>query len=253
MITSAGKNFVGNSLVNSLPGHIVAGCGNSAPDAANVVLDFEVVRVPVRYSNYDAATGLIHFIGTVPDTFTGYISEVGLVSSASTVSNAGVLASFIQDIEPWSGGTWTSQNSRVGGSALQLSGAAATLPDLSGLPTTKISDMLKVAYFGAGGTVEVRIENSSTDYYSTSFTAKAGYNVHTVVLSDMAETGSPFINSATSLNIIHSGTGNVQMDAIRVTPADQTEFLVVRQLLNPGFNKVAGMPLDIEVTMGVGV
>jgi len=215
-------------------------------------LNFEVFRSRIRARSYDATTDNLVFTATIPDYLDVYVKEIALISSSSD-ADASIVTSFDEATEQWEGGTFTTANARYGDDALLLSGVTAstytdTRPALAGI---SLSDTIQVAYFGAGGTVDLRFNNTAEDYHSTTFTATSGYNVARIPVSSLVKAGVPDLASANGITITHAGTGSITLDAIRVSHASNDDTLIVRQLLPEAYRKPAGLPMDIELPMVV--
>lgn len=249
MITVAGSAAIGRMLAESMGGYIAVGAGTGAPHVNDERLDFEVYRAAIRSRSYDPTSKVIVYTATVPDSVELTVNEVGLMSSSHSELPGGFVAMFDPGSEEWSGGTWTTSNVRVGSDGLNISGATATATGASriALANTGKSDMIQVAYHGAGGNVEVRLTNTEDDYFSMTFPAGTGYGVYSTRIHQLTPVGSPEIVSVEGVTVIHSGAGSVTMDAVKVTPEISEEDLILRQRFLPGHRKVAGMPLDIEV------
>lgn len=251
MITNEGNNSIGRTLANYLGTHIVVGVGSGAEIPERDSLEFETYRAEVRVRSYDPTTKRLVFAATLPDSVVMNIAEVGLVSSANNTASESLVSSFDPAAEEWTGGTEASDNMRVGesGMTVALGTMSTVFNGRSALANAKASDTVQVAYFGAGGNVEVRFGNSDADYFSFSFPVGAGYRVASEQISQMTKTGAPDMSSITELTIIHSGSGSVTMDAIRVNSIEDNESLIVRQVFSELYRKSAGVPLDIEVPM----
>lgn len=251
MITTSGSAAVGNLLANSLGGYIAVGVGSNAPTVNDERLAFETYRVPIRSRSYDPTTKVVTFTATIPDSVEFYLAEAALVDSPLDAPGGGFVVMFDPSFEEWSAGSWESENSRVGTGVLSISAETATAIGGTrvGLASSGLSDLVQVAYHGNGGSVEVRLMSSDADYYSMNFSAGTGYNVATSPIHAMTKTGNPDVSSVSGVSVIHSGSGSVLMDAIRVTPVEEGEGVILRQTFEPGYRKIAGMPLDIEVPL----
>lgn len=255
MITNQGNNVIGRALADFMGTHIVVGVGEDAATEEDSSLKFETYRAEVRVRSYDPTTGRIVYAATLPDHLTMNISEVGLVTSSASEFAGDLISTFDPSFEEWIGGTETSTNMRVGGVGrnVALGTASTTFYGRTALSNATIGDTIQVAYFGNGGNVEVRLGNSSTEYFSFNFPASAGYNVYSTLISSMTKTGSPDISSITEMSIIHSGTGSVTLDAIRVNSVNDEESMIVRQVFSTMYPKIAGVPLDIEVPVVISL
>jgi hypothetical protein len=253
MITAAGENAIGAALAYNLGTHIAVGVGSTAPTLNDKQLNFEVARAEVRTRSYDPTTNALIFTATLPDHLDIFINEVALLSTPFGNPTGGIVTKFDQSLEDWTGGTFTTNNVRVGATGLTVAlGTASTSAGTRvALTESAQSDIFQVAFFGAGGTVEVRLTNSTTDYHAFTFPATAGYNVVSVPVHTMTKTGTPDLASANGVTIVHSDSGSVTMDAIRISSEQATDTIVVRQTFAPAQRKVAGMPLDIEIPLGV--
>lgn len=248
MITTSGDQTIGTLIATQLGGFVAIGVGGSVPNVNDEELDFEVLRLPIRSRTYDANTRTVTYTSTVPENMELVIAEVGIVSAPAITPSSGMITAFSED-EMWTGGTQTTVNSRVGGSGLNI--ALETVSSIesnkSALSDIKLTDQIQVAYHGAGGSVEVRFENTPTDYYGFTFTPAAGYNVYKIPVGQMTKVGGPDLSGALGVTIIHSGSGSVTMDAIRINSKIDDERLLVRQRFVTPYTKIEGMPLDIEI------
>lgn len=255
MITDSGSNAIGRLLADGLGAYIAVGVGASAPAPGDEALDFEVYRAPVRARSYDAATGTVTYAATIPDSLAMRIAEVGLLTSSAVTAASGIITEFNDELEVWEGGEFVTDGVRVSDTGLRLAvgNAFTDAGNRVAFQGAKLSDALQVAYIGAGGQVEVRFENSPDDYHSFKFTPVNGYNVASVQLRSLERTGSPDLNSSTGIRVLHTGSGNVVLDAIRVRSTMEEESLLVRQRFTQLYTKVEGMPLDIEVPVVVAL
>lgn len=249
MITVSGDVAIGRLLSESLGSYIAVGCGTGTPSPNDERLDFEVYRAPIRSRSYDPTTKTVVYAATIPDSIALTVNEVGLMFANHSILPGGFIAMFDQDAEEWSAGEWVSTNVRVGVEGLNISGDTAVTTGATrvALTTTGKSDLIQVAYFGAGGQAEVRLTNTDTDYFSMTFPTANGFGVYNIPIHELAIVGDPEIVSVQGVTVIHSGSGSVTMDSIRVTPTAFDEDLILRQRFAPGHKKVPGMPLDIEV------
>lgn len=249
MITNAGSGAIGRTLSEGLGGYIAIGVGNSAPQADGERLDFEVYRTEIRSRSYDATTKTIIYAATLPDSVEAFISEVAILTSPENTSAGGLIAVFDPTSEDWSTGEWVQTDIRVGEDGLKLANQVAATKGATrvSLATTGQADLVQIAYVGTGGNVEVMLMNTDEDYFSVSFSATLGYNVHTVPMHEMTVFGTPDINSVSGVAVSHSGVGSVVMDAIKVTPIQENESMLLRQLFSTPHRKASGMPLDIEI------
>lgn len=248
MILESGKDAIGMTLARSLMPYAVIGVGSSAVSASDTQLDFEVLRVPTRAANYDAATKTITYTATIPAELELSLSEIGLVSLISGNTSSGIITTFDETVEQWTGGSWVTNGVRIGSTGLNVS--AATVKTLDQRPMSvelTNGDTLQVAYYGAGGSVEVRLNNTDADYLSFSFTPTAGHNVASTPISAMTRTGDVNLASINGITVVHSGSGSVTMDGIKVSAPVGDDVLIVRQKLAANYSKIAGMPLDIEI------
>ena len=254
MITNEGRDAIGMTLATKTTSFVAVGIGSAEPAANDRQLGFEVVRAPVTTSSYDPATRTVTYKATLPSDAEFNMSEVALIASGHGDSAGDVLTSFDNTIEEWVGGTWVDTNVLIGTTGMSLSGDTATRTNPEGRSfRLSNSDTVRVAYYGGGGNIEIRLGNTPTDYLSFSFAVEAGHNVEPQAVRDMTRTGSVSLESINSITVIHSGTGNVTMDAIRVTSEAEGETMMIRQKLASSYHKVAGMPLDIEIPLVVSL
>lgn len=251
MITTAGSAAVGRLLADGLAGYIAVGSGTAVPTVDDERLEFEVYRAPIRSRSYDPNTRTIVYTATVPDDVALTVNEVALVGSSYSTLPGGFIANFDSGSEEWDGGNWVEENIRVGDEGLNIAASTASSTGATrvALSSTGKSDSVQVAYFGAGGNVEVRLTNTDTDYFSMTFPAGSGHGVFTIPIHALTVVGEPEIISVNGVTVIHTGAGSVTMDAIKVTPMIADEDIVVRQRFTPGRKKIAGMPMDIEVPL----
>lgn len=252
MITDVGSLIVGRTLADNLGTHIAVGVGESVPSVGDTGLDFEVFRMPVRVRSYDPQSNTVVLAATMPESLDVVVSEVALLQSSSNAGSFGILENFSETSE-WVNGSHETANMRIGGGGLRVSQEEASVSENSFGASSDLqnSGSVEVAYFGEGGDVEVRLKTGSTDYYSFSFTAEAGYNVYSVPVYNLAVTGEPMLNSINSMSVTHSGTGAVVLDAIRAKADYDDESVIIRQVFNQPFQKIEGMPTDVEISVVV--
>lgn len=254
MITLAGHAETGRTLAFNLGDTIAVGVGSADPSPGDTSLGFEVYRTEIRARSYDPSTGIVTISATVPADVAMSIAEVGILSSPeSAIASNGLLAVFNQAVEEWSGGDWVTANMRVSGNGLRVQAQTAHTASVMNvaLSETRMSDKIQVAYFGEGGTAELRLRSTDEDYYSTTFPVTAGYNILSRRISDFTVTGEPSIHSIEGLSVIHSGSGSITLDAIRVQHIPAEEVLILRQKFTTVYHKAEGVPLDIDIPMEV--
>lgn len=255
MITNSGRTAIGTALAEGLVGSVAIGIGVSDASVEDTHLDFETYRAEVRARAYDPISQSVIYSATIPSDISTKISEIGLFSATPGDIYGGFVSTFSEDAEDWTAGTWTEDNIRYGTTGLTVSQQTASTQSTvrQALVEARNSDIVQVAYHGTGGNVEIRLTGTDEDYFSMTFPVGNGYNVVSKKISELVPTGVPSVQAVSGITVIHSGTGNITLDAIRVTSDISGDNLIHRQKLAEVKSKAEGIPMDVDIPIEVTV
>lgn len=261
MIVNSGKTAILRYLAgysSSLGNSLAVGVVNTAPSLSDVDLGFAISRVNVSVKAIDFINGGIIYKATLDQSVTGKIYEVALF--ADFVENASnsfdIIANFDEEVEAWTGGTFSSVNSRAGQRSLTVSGNTFW--------NTVMFDMnqhefVEVAYFlptANVSNVTVDFESSAGNYFRASFVPVVGYNVFRKRIVEMVVTGTPDLSLINNISITTTGVGSVDMDAIKVINArnvSASDVLIARSILATPVIKTINSTMDIEYYLDTDV
>lgn len=249
MITNAGMSEIGNTLAQRLGTHIAIGVGDGAAAAGDSDLQFEVWRGLVETRAFDPSTNTIYLKTSVPAEYEGRVLEVGLLASGINESESTMITTVDQASESWTGGTWVTNNVRIGSDGIALNGGTVTLTGItSNLSSFGPKDFIQIASWSSGSVTAptLRLYSDDTSYFQTTISAPGGFNVTSVAIEDLAVTGSPDLSNISELTI----SGNsVTIDAIRAVKLGGDSRLIKRNIVSN--QKIAGVPMDIEVAISI--
>lgn len=202
LITGAGRREILRFLANqrgTIGGAIGVGVGDQAPDLTDSDLVLEYERIMVEVSSPDFNRSLIIYKTTLPKELEGSIYEVGLWSNPTSLTRSSNVLSFDQGFEAWSGGSWLSAGTRLGGDGLVLAPAtggtvSSTLNFTGNLADVAFNDTFALAFYSADQNTDwarVRFLNADgTSYFEYQFTEPVfGYNIVKFTKADFTKTG----------------------------------------------------------------
>lgn len=280
MITNLGKIHIKRFLADwepDLARSIAFGAGESAEDAAQDRLDYEIGRTDVSLITYNYVEDKLIFKGVMEETFDGVIYEVGLYSSEAPEGNtvgSRLILSFDSETEFWTQGgvaaTYSTTNTRIGNDSMVLAPAASgsvtatyqdILMDLSGYTS---ADTFSVALYSANTNVSsmtLRFFTDSSNYYTVTIAGGSigtGFNIINVPIAQSVATGAPrwaeISKVEVTANASAAGAVNLQMEGVRVEDRDNTaigQILIARTKLTVPFVKTAGTIQEVEFPLGV--
>lgn len=273
IITTAGKKaiiefFAGYS--KRLVGSITVGVGSTAAAASDRRMNFEATRGNVSNTGIDYATNSVIFRAQLLPNDSFIIYEMGAHTLTSDVGAYGssLIIDFNEVTDPWSIGTWTATNSRMG-SALQVTAPASTSTDsilsdiamdLSGYSNNDIFILAARANNAFVASITIQIRTDASNFYSWTINAPASgvYAISSTTKSSMTATGAPswanITQAVVRVTSTAGGVGSVDFDGIRVEDVDankEESVLISRAVLGSPVTKVAGVPLEIEYSVTI--
>ena len=180
MILTNGKRAIGNTLSNALGTHIAIGIGGTLPTVADQYLEFEVWRGEINARAFDPDTNTVHWKTTIPAEFEGSVVEVALIAADLNEVHSMLITTAVEDVESWTGGTWTTEGIRMGPTGINVAAGTATLTGMTtNLSSFSPKDYFQMAYNAtvAGDTVTVTIYTDDANYITGNFTLSAGYHI----------------------------------------------------------------------------
>lgn len=277
MFTTEGKTFIKRYMAGQsgqVVGAISVGIGSTAAALSDTRMQFEFGRVPVDVIAYDFENDRLVFKGTLPEELYGQIYEVGLwtdeINSAVGSQEAQLLTSFDSLSETWTGGTFSSSNTRIGADSLVLAPSAsatlsATLTGLSGdFFEYSSSDSFVLAYHITSAntaSVKFRLRSDASNYYEFTITSpSAGYKIESFLKGSATVVGSPTWADITEIEVVATATSGgattVTFDGLRIEDTDSVapEYgLIARYIPSSPITKSEGFGQDIEYALPVTI
>ena len=291
LITKFGKRFLTNFMAGNVSFNskeLALGIATSSEYAladTNSRLGFEFTRVPVDFGSTniqpDGAGGFTYSViykGTIPQTVSGKINEVGLYPTFRVSSNL-YSDKFISDFE--NNLIWTNslglnpdlvtlaglESPRIGlyfvkiitnaESSSQEYIANTNSLDISGY---SVNDTLTMAFYQEDvnlNNIKIRLYSSDVDYFEATFDSDGtvGNKILETTLSDMLlnPVGTPISDSINKVGVVvssnSSGATSVYLDGLRINDEDKFDpayGIISRSIITDGLNKVLGRTVDIE-------
>lgn len=279
MITTLGKNIIRSYIAGIVPSvgqSIAVGIRNNAPVAGDTQMGFEVARVPVTSVSLDPVTNKVVFKGTLDDSSSINIYEIGLWSSEQSNDSALVLG-FDDFDEAWEGDVVgfdePSTVSRVGTSIMNVTVTDATAKVVTyPVEPTDLSNMLGPddswgIAFNKTGTANLTIKLKLTSAEGTlemnffpSNVSAAGYTFGNAVVKNAVSTGTFDPSAVEQFDITvapvagNAATSTIQLDGVVATNAAYERngsVLVARALVTPVFTTMSASSTDLEYELEV--
>ena len=230
---------------------------------------------------------------TIPQDVSGVIKEVAIYPSSGLSANTftGKMIALFEDVTNWNlvGGvgnpqlTETSESypAKVGNTTAKISndGLTTSIEYKTSIPTSDFSgyspnDSMTFSYLKVDtrlSAIIVKLYTSNSDYYSLEFSstsgtiedggtwADLGNKIHSVMLSELAITGSPDLANINSIGIeitcsSSSSPATVYLDALRINDEDTFDpinGMISRSVLTTAITKSSGQQLDLEYRVGL--
>lgn len=277
MITANGRTFIKRYLAGqagSMVGAISVGIGSTAASLNDTRLAFEFARVPVSVISYDFASDLLVFKGTLDESVSGKIYEVGIwtaeVNTAAGNQGSQLITSFDSASESWTNGTYDTVTTRIGPDSLKHTPAASgnVSSVLSGLTLNFIDnsslDSFVMAYNvdnANTSSIELRFRTDASNYYRFTVSAPtAGYKFSVFTKGSAAVVGAPKWDDINEIEIVTTatsgGAASVEFDGVRLEDVDTiapTYGLVARYVPTLPTVKAEGFVHDVEYTLPVTI
>lgn len=246
-------------------GGFAVGTGSTAATTGDTELEFEVYRGFVSTRAVDESTNEVIIKGVLPTNLNCDIHEVGIYSVANSdiLQTGYLICDFDTDVFDITNATAETTQSRVGSAGASTTTTASTTQthSITGFSENfdglDFYDLFKLAVYiedGNTSTIEVRLKNSSGDYFTyTSTPSVTGYYIDSWTKIDMTASGS--ITWADNINTIDilvtagsGGNATVVLDGLRVTGAgqDNTSKLISRSVLASPKTKSGVEEMDVE-------
>lgn len=277
MITAQGKRFIKRYLAGqsgSIVGAISVGIGDTAASLNDTRLQFEFARVPVLVTGYDFAGDQLIFKGTLNETVSGQIREVGIWTAESNGAlgsqQSFVITSFDADDETWDIETFDTVGARIGVDCLKhtpaASGTSASVLTGINLDFEDYSsqDTFVLAYNPENANtanVKIRFRTDASNYYEYTITSPtAGYKFQTFVKGSATVVGVPDWSNINEIEVrttaTSGGSASVKYDGLRAEDADSVApdyGLVARFVPASPITKADGVIQDIEFALPVTI
>lgn len=276
MITTEGKRHIKRYLAGFVPSigqSLAFGVGREAAALTDSRLEFEVSRTNVTLVSYDFNTDRLIFKAQLPESLIGEVHEVALYSTSDDAIagqyGSRLLTTFDSLTEDWTGGTFVTANSRLGGDSLNHSPAA------SGSVTSQLSEL----YFDLSGnagadlftlaanigsnvsSISIRFMSDAANYYQATISSPAaGYQIIEFAKSSLTVTGNPVWSNINTVevttNATAGGSASVDYDGLRIEDVDSINLdyvLVARDVLTIPYIKQSNSVEEIEFSLGVNL
>lgn len=264
MITELGKPVMLRSLANAGPSfgeHMVFGVGDTAVEAGDTSLDFEMHRASVDLLDYDDENNRIIYRGSIPDQKYFELHEVGMLvedSSVDTESPSQVITLFDgSSEEEWSGfDALETTGIRTGTGAYRLDdgGTLASDGPIFNFASADSTDVFSLAYNLLSGTagLTMRLVVDGTNYRELDITPTSGFNVAKFLLSDFVTTGTAPLDEINSVEFVVTGTNEFLFEGLRSDNNNaESDILVARTVLTTPVQKSGVVELQVEYRVGV--
>jgi hypothetical protein len=260
LITTVGKEHILRYMsgqTGRFAEAIGVGTMATSPVVGNTALGFEVSRFPVAVASPDFTNDTIIFKTEANPELSMIIHELGLWGpDLGAQQDSSMMFTFESDVEPWSVGTFTATNARIGDQCLQVtvSTSATTSIASQAFDFSQFSnaDNFVVAAQSTGAvTIKLRLHSSVSDYFEVTGSKSAGYTT-TVIPRTPTTTGNPSWDSITSVDVILTATSDtVYLDGIKLDTSNTTQkpVLISRAVLGAPITKRASSQLDIEYVL----
>jgi hypothetical protein len=265
VITANGRTFIKRYLAGqagNVVGAISVGIGGTAATLNDAKLQFEFGRVPVAVTAYDFANDLLVFKGSLDDSLSGNIYEIGIwtaeVNSAAGNQQSRIITTFDSATEEWTNETMDTLVARIGVDALKHTPSASTSTSsvLSGLNMDFIDssslDQFVLAYNVDNANVAsaaVRFRTDAANYYQFSVTSPtAGYKFSSFNKGSATVVGTPNWSDINEIEVVTTatagGAASIEYDGLRLEDIDT---------IAPEYGLVARYVPAVPIVKGVGV
>ncbi len=260
------QNYVGGN-VNELATHMVVGIGDTAATLNQESLDLEIGKFPISLVASDPNSPNVVLKAVCPSEINGKFYELGLVYNSEEFSLVGeTIVSFTEGIEKWSDAVWSTENSRVGKEALQISLepgetkiSSLTLPKAD-FSRYSENDNLVFAYqisLAEVTNVKLRLGRDYLNYFEYSFPVEIGYKIEKATKGSFVKVGQvywdeiSYVELSAVAPVLNLGTALVDFDLLKIEPLQNPNILVSRSVVITPFVKTKDKPLEIEYALEV--
>lgn len=279
MITNLGRQYIRSYLAGLAPAiaqSISVGIRNSPLLTTNTEMGFEVARVPITSVSLDPETNKIVFKGTIEDSSSVNVYEIGLWSS-TTEDDSSLVLTFSESDESWEGDVvdYVEDHvaSRIGSTLMEMTVVDAapkvaiypvSASDLAGMLGPE--DQWSIAFNKVGtAPLNIKVVIRSTDgslelpFFPSNITT-AGYTFGSVTVKDGVSTGSFDPTDIEQFDIVvtpaagNSATSTVQLDGVVATNAPserENSVMIARSLVSPAFSTASSDATDVEYELSV--
>lgn len=253
MITAAGKTALRRYFAGyeaTIADTIAVGLGSASGDTMNC----EWARFPISNVGTDVDDSLVIFKSESPVSIVGSIYEIGLIQGPGGNSQDVTLSRFTSGEEGWSGGSFTSDNSRLGdGFKINANAIATTTINPISVSGTADKDMLVIAgYASSAGTIAVTLTFDNDATVNGTINVPNGYGFGRIQRSALTKSAGAGWSSVTDVSLKPSVTYTADLLKIQsVNPP--RELLIARTVLNDPFTTNTTLPLELEYALEVDV
>ncbi len=278
LLTTEGKRLILRYLAGqspSLGGAIGLGVSSVAATVNDVIMGFEIERIPVSLKNADYTNNVVLFKGTIEQDAEFKIYEAGLWSTAannlSGEFDSRIITTFDLDLEGWTNVTVDTTANRTGPDAVRVdAGSSATTQsrldvdmELSGYSA---NDTFYLAFSKANNNIasiklifEDVVSGGSLSLTKTVSSLPTGYNILAFRKGDFVASGTISWDSITRMGFDVTATataGYVILDGLRIEDLDtpnQDFVLVSHTVLSSPLVKTNTAPMDVEYALDFSV
>ncbi|QWT29934.1 minor tail protein [Streptomyces phage TunaTartare] len=278
LITTEGKRLILRYLAGqspSLGGAIGLGVSSVAATVNDVVMGFEIERIPVSLKNADYTNNVVLFKGTIEQDSAFSIYEAGLWSTASNILSgefdSKLITTFDLELEAWTNVVADTTANRTSADAVRIDAASSSTTqsridvdmELSGYSA---NDTFYLAFSKPDNNIttiklvfEDIITGGSLSLTKTVSSLPTGYNVLAFRKGDFTASGTISWDSITRMgfDVTAGATGSyVILDGLRIEDLDtpnQDFVLVSHTVLSSPLVKTSTAPMDVEYALDFNV
>jgi hypothetical protein len=278
LLTTEGKRLILRYLAGqspSLGGAIGLGVSSVAATVNDVIMGFEIERIPVSLKNADYTNNVVLFKGTIEQDAAFSIYEAGLWSTASNLLSgefeSKLLTTFDLELEAWTNVTADTTANRTSADAVKIDAASSSTTqarldvdmELSGYSA---NDTFYLAFSKPDNNIttiklifEDVISGGSLSLTKTVSALPTGYNILAFRKGDFTASGTISWDNITRMgfDVTAGGTGSyVILDGLRIEDLDtanQDFVLVSHTVLSSPLVKTSTAPMDVEYALDFNV
>ncbi|UUG69375.1 minor tail protein [Streptomyces phage Sham] len=278
LLTTEGKRLILRYLAGqspSLGGAIGLGVSSVAATVNDVIMGFEIERIPVSLKNADYTNNVVLFKGTIEQDAAFSIYEAGLWSTASNLLSgefdSRLITTFDLNLETWTNVTADTTANRTSSDAVKVTAASSSTTqartdvdmEFSGYSA---NDTFYLAFSKPDNNIttiklvfEDIVTGGSLSLTKTVSSLPTGYNILAFRKGDFVSSGTISWDNITRMgfDVTAGATGSyVILDGLRIEDLDtpnQDFVLVSHTVLSSPLVKTNTAPMDVEYALDFNV